>query len=419
MATAATIGGPGAQPPAQPPPSPGGETSSSGQDLVLKVLGAVGAGIGILGFVTLFGGAILWVRANEAGLPANEAVAVVPRAVLVTTGASFLVPAVLLALLVVVLISAVHMVLSLPARISVRKQTLHARQLRYEADDAMRRLEPLEQLAVSSRELATNLSAVAEEAIQTLAGRTQAPQLLEQATAQQKIARGHQQTALEKRTSAEDLNARAREEEAAREHELVNTPGRDKFQHGVEYLIVFGVLALAPLLLYGSLKDVSTFDTVILVAVAFTAAALSLATYLSTEKFLWLGVVAFMAVGIYAGCDTYLRTVQNPKVEPVAALLGTRPPVTGLFIAETSSDLYLGTFRGASTLARLLVIPLAQVTDLSVGPLLDPSTARSRAIELAQSECHQQLKQAGAKTAATPLCTKHEEAALSALRSQS
>lgn len=416
MATTATIVGPAAAQSGPAPTGTGEEGQSALRDLPLKVLGAVGAGIGIIGFVTLFGGAILWVRANEAGLPANEAVAVVPHAVLVTTGASFLVPAVLLALLVVLLISSVHMVLSLPARIGARKLTEEARQLRYLADEAQRELEPAEQLAVSARELATNLSAVAEEARQTQAGSTQLEDLLKQATNQQEVAKGREQTALELRTTAESLNAQAQTLEAEREGRLVNTPRRQKLQRRLEWAIAFVVLALVPLLLYGSLKGLSLLDQAVLIAVAVAAAALSLAVYLSTEeKLLWLGVVAFVAVGIYAGVDTYLRTVQDPKVEPAAALLGTRPPVTGLFVAETGSDLYLGTFAGYGSLtARLLVIPLGQVTDLAVGPLLDPSAARVQAIELAQDECSKQLEQAGANTAATPLCTKREEQGLQA-----
>ncbi|MGH2878724.1 MAG: hypothetical protein ACRDK4_03835 [Solirubrobacteraceae bacterium] len=416
MATTATMVGPASPPPAPPPATADKEGATESRDLVLKVLGAVGAGIGIIGFVTLFGGAILWVRANEAGLPANEAVAVVPRAVLVTTGASFLVPAVLLALLVVLMISSVHMMLSLPARIGARTLTREASERRYLADEAQRELEPAEQLAVSARELATNLSNVAEEVGKTQAGSSRLGDLLEPARAQMDIAKEHEQTALALRATAESLNAEAQKLEAEREGRLVNTPQRQKLQRWVEWLIVFGMLALVPLLFYGSLKGLSTFHQAILVAVAVTAAGLSLAVYLSTEeKLLWLGVVAFMAVGVYAGCDTYLRTIQDPKVEPAAALLGTRPPVTGLFVAETSSDLYLGTFAGSDSLApRLLVIPLSQVTDLSVGPLLDPGDARVQAIELAQDECHKLLEQADAKTAGTPLCSKREDQSLQA-----
>jgi len=66
--------------------------------VLLPVLTAIGTGIGAIGFVIFFGGFIVWTRFDAAGLPANEAVAQVPRNDLVVTGASFLVPALLAAL---------------------------------------------------------------------------------------------------------------------------------------------------------------------------------------------------------------------------------------------------------------------------------------------------------------------------------
>jgi hypothetical protein len=61
-------------------------------DLALKVLGGAVAGIGTLGFVTAVGGAITYVRFGRAGLAAEQAVAVQPKAVLLTLGAEALVP---------------------------------------------------------------------------------------------------------------------------------------------------------------------------------------------------------------------------------------------------------------------------------------------------------------------------------------
>src|SRR6476661_1075972 len=62
------------------------------------VAAAIGGGLGVLGFAAFFGAAILWVRMDEVGLPGNDAVAVVPKPVLISTGASFVVPALLIAL---------------------------------------------------------------------------------------------------------------------------------------------------------------------------------------------------------------------------------------------------------------------------------------------------------------------------------
>jgi hypothetical protein len=73
---------------ADPPPDP-----PSWSDRVVTIAAAVASGIGILGFVTLAGGAVMWERFNQMGVPPDQAVALVPRTVLVVTGAHFLLPA--------------------------------------------------------------------------------------------------------------------------------------------------------------------------------------------------------------------------------------------------------------------------------------------------------------------------------------
>src|SRR4051794_15777198 len=66
--------------------------------MMLPVLTFIGTGIGIIGFVIFFGGFVVWARFDGAGLPADEAVAQLPRNDLVVTGASFLIPAILAAM---------------------------------------------------------------------------------------------------------------------------------------------------------------------------------------------------------------------------------------------------------------------------------------------------------------------------------
>lgn len=68
------------------------------------VLGAVAGGVGVVGFVTFVGGAVHWARFDGVGLPAEEAISVVPTQNLVVTGARTLVPAIVLALLAVALL---------------------------------------------------------------------------------------------------------------------------------------------------------------------------------------------------------------------------------------------------------------------------------------------------------------------------
>jgi hypothetical protein len=70
------------------------ETSPSPNfaDLGVKVLGAVAAGVGVLGFVTLVGGAILHAQLSAAGLPSDQAVSALPQSTLLVVGARLLVP---------------------------------------------------------------------------------------------------------------------------------------------------------------------------------------------------------------------------------------------------------------------------------------------------------------------------------------
>jgi hypothetical protein len=391
------------------------KTSSTGQDLVVKVLGAVGTGIGALGFVTLFGGAILWVRANQAGLPANEAVAVIPKNVLVTTGASFLVPAVLLAMLVVLTIAAIHLGFSLPSRLKARTERKVAAEARYAADNAARTAPPKERLAASASELANELSTSLTKVQDAPGATAQLAPMQELAAKQHEEALTHQKAARAARATADVLEMEAQEREAELKLSLTNKPGVDKAELWVERAAAFGVLTVLPLALYWStLEEAGFWRGAILIAIAVTTAVLSVAVYVATEKLVWFGVVAFFAVGVYTGCARYFQSVHTPKVEPVAALRGERPPIVGYFVANTSEDLYVGTFRSPREPARLVVVPKSQVTAMDVGPLLVPATARERAFAAAVMECQEQIQQTDAQKHVTPAasCTPAQEAAL-------
>jgi hypothetical protein len=74
---------------AQPADPPG---SHSGLDLLLRTLGGIAGGVGVLGFVVLVGGTIVFARLSAAGLPADEAVGDMPRDALLVIGAKALLP---------------------------------------------------------------------------------------------------------------------------------------------------------------------------------------------------------------------------------------------------------------------------------------------------------------------------------------
>lgn len=81
-----------AENPPAPAPAPAPQPQGS-QLSIVPVAAAVASGIGVLGFVTFAGGVVLWRRFSEMGLPGDQAVAVVPKSVLIATGAEFLAPA--------------------------------------------------------------------------------------------------------------------------------------------------------------------------------------------------------------------------------------------------------------------------------------------------------------------------------------
>jgi hypothetical protein len=67
---------------------PGGKDGASDglMGIVLKVLAAVASGIGVIGAVTVVGAAIFWVRFDAIGVPATQAISMMPKAELLAQG---------------------------------------------------------------------------------------------------------------------------------------------------------------------------------------------------------------------------------------------------------------------------------------------------------------------------------------------
>lgn len=377
-----------------------GAEEAGGQQLVLKILGVIGTGIGVLGFVTFFGGAILWLRADNSNLPANDAVSAIPNSVLVTTGASFLVPAVLLALLAVALIFISRQISEVPRKAKQRTTFDEARKQLYEAEQTARMAAAKTQFAQAVRAQATSLTDLAEQ----LAKDASVPEVRKTAAAS---------AASAKRLKAEEAEAEAlvaTSEAAGRKADAENLQASSQFalqrthiQFLIELWVGAVVLLLLPPIANQALFHVQFFwDGAILVGIAALATAISLVTYVTTEKFVWFGIVAFITVGAYIGAATFFSTTDNPKVEPAAALRTDHPPVIGIFIADTASNLYLGSFPEAGKPSRLVVVPRAQITDLAIGPLLNRSTARRRAAEIADEQCEQLISKAPPATEPPP-----------------
>jgi hypothetical protein len=385
MAVAATGSEPEQVIPAIPPPA--SKEESSPTDVVLRVLGAIGTGIGILGFVTFFGAAILWVRADKAELPATEAVAAIPRSVLISTGAQFLFPAFLYAVGLVAMVFLVHFLFKAVEIFKSREERRKITRCSLEAADLGRRALVKQQEWKTATTVLDSLREELEEAHRLEKPATEISALEAKLKAQQQKA-----TALQ--AEAEEATSKAAKTKAdldTRTEKAAATLERELGQWAAE--IVAALVALALIVHFdGSLSHVSRGQVASLLGIAVVGAVLFISVYWATENFVWFGVTAFVVVGVYLGAATYFKTHNSAKMEPVAVLRAGHDPVAAAYIASTSENVYVGTFREKKTPPRLLIIPRSQVVELAVGPLLEQRRARHRALAMALNECAQTIK---------------------------
>jgi hypothetical protein len=342
--------------------------------VLLPVLTVIGTGIGAIGFVIFFGGFIVWSRFDAAGLPANEAVAHVPRADLVATGASFLVPAILAALATAAL------------AVAGRDFAIGSKDR-----DRSRRIK-------KERLLATQvISGLEEEQAQ-----------LERTVVelQKKEEKGEEGAALARKRCQEDLD-RLRDEEIrdAKEDQRTaaaeQTPAgeRSSRRRNTEYALGLGPMLLAEGIIVGiTLAKVSfIWSGLLLLGVTAVTIVIAVAVASMTERFAWYTLCVFLGVGVTIAFATHVRTQSNPKISPLVALHG-RLPVTGFFLAETPDAVYIGRPKPDWTStddlafeddgAIMLRLPKEALSALAIGPLMDERQAYRRSTLLAVALCH-------------------------------
>jgi hypothetical protein len=379
--------GPGAEGAGEAPePADTGLKSGVGLESVIgAILAAVGGSLGIIGLVAFFGAAILWVRMDEMGIPADEAIAVVPKSVLVTTGASFLVPSVLLA---VVLLGVLFLADLLISRFTdflfLREQK---KELAAAEKEAKRRqasidlaIENAEQAAERSRQLkATARKSFAAGA--DLAAIKQGSKEASEAVTEAQAAAGEAQPAAKE---ADDKVVEAREEiELARDKKELPI---ESIRNGLRFILVVVVLgvAAAPGVLLSAVGLPNLQILLVSAAVLFLS-AICLVT-LANTNFVWFGLAIIVAVGLLNGFITYCRTKNDAKVEPAALLRSHGAPVFGFYVAQTSDRVYLSTNPMVGK-TRLDVIPRDEVIALVIGGLERPTEAEEHAIAFAHRLC--------------------------------
>jgi hypothetical protein len=399
------------------------DPAEKGLNVVGIVLAAVGGGIGVLGFVAFFGAAILWIRLDAAGLPANEAVAVIPKSVLLTTGAGFLVPALLVALgfTALLYLSEAGRQSWATRRLASAKELERGRELDTMKRAAARRAaEKVEEELARARSLGeiAGAAAAAEEVDESVAERFRegsieayenvgrlseaaVPRTSEGDTgeggngeppAAGGAAAGPPAAGAPEPPSAEPEQGRPAEADLpAREQRILQERAdaesrAERFQDWIRIGSVIALFAAGAVFAFAEYSIHLRFGRSMvlgLLALGLTAVCVSV---LSRFNFAWFALAAFVSVGVFIGFLTYYKTVDDPRVEPAAVLRADGAPEFGVFVAQTSDRVYIGTTQPRGEW-RMEAIVREEVTDMTVGPLKPKDEANEYGRRLALEAC--------------------------------
>ena len=364
-------------------------------NVLLPVLTVIGTGIGVIGFVIFFGGFIVWTRFDAAGLPANEAVAKVPRNELVVTGASFLVPA-LLAALAAVAVAVVFWdaLIGNPRRDRVAR--LKAERIRTAAQVEKLRAEAARiesEMEGCRAEMAESRQAE-DDAEPGSEARERARRAYDSADTEYRERRRQ----LAKLREAEIPAARNAQADAADAEPETERPSKEKrlLRIAIGGIPMFVAEALIIAVGWNGLPDKYRL---LLVAVAAITIALAIVVISATGHFAWYALSVFLGVGAMIAFSTYVRTQSHAKVSPLAAI-NSSGPIAGFLVAETSDAVYVGIpepmpseietereLRFEHDKVMLLRFSKSTLTNLTIGPLMDEGDAYRRSASLALALC--------------------------------
>lgn len=318
---------------------------------------AIGSTIGFIGFVSLMGAAVVWMRYSTAGLPADQAVHDLPLSEWVATGA-----VALLLYLVLGLAAALLVYLLQEAVISSVLQN---------PEDSAEALKG--QLALSQQ----HTKQVGEELTALMPGGAFPDP--DSPAGEQYKAKSAEKRAAE--TATEDL---AREVRATEQKEAISAGQGNQWgmlvlvaaelvmillrtDLSTVWKVIFAVAAVAACLLavlrgafpLGDRKGLGrAIGALLLVlgillvamrswtfAAVVAAVLLALANLavgrLRPQSFFWYGIAIFVSVGLFGAVLTYSRDVNAPSAQAAAVLMKNGCVVRGLWIGESSTRVFL------------------------------------------------------------------------------
>ena len=272
------------------------------------VLELFGAAAGIAAFVTFVGGALLWLRFDELGLPADQAISLLPRTALITAGAHALIVPAIIGLGAVVLLYALgswsQLVVDALAFVLFFVAALAVQDVLFDLEIGLGLIAPLVVAAV--------VGGVAAFAAHLLCAR------------------------------------------------ILATDVRP-------IVLTLAVAGIGGVILVGLSLDLPVIPHMGFVALAtFVGAAAILGTALHTDghrPVLWVVFVSFLLVG---AAVAFARTADTPKLEPVAVLLEKpNDQIGGFYVGESDDRIHIAPLRHGSGLVEVSAEPVESVVSVS------------------------------------------------------
>jgi hypothetical protein len=302
----------------------------SSKALVRTFAGAVAAGVGVIGFTTLVGAILIWIPLHDVGLPASNIIETKPRVELLTVGASFLVPFVAAATIILLVL--------------------------FGARTLCRRRWPPQQVP-------TWVDWIRDGAATEVEG--------------------------EERGGGPRPAKRGARAVVARDPALVVDSLCMAVVAGLAFYLVWRVHLipardhpsshLTPLLLVATVGIVALLGTM---AVRVT----------NPTSFFWFAATFLLAAFAFGATLNIAHSGAFPRIQAAAVLRkGSDRGVRGYYVAETSDRIYLARItvvscgegaRGDAQDARLMVLPRDNVIGLSIGSPMDPCDAKAASTKL-------------------------------------